>query len=94
MFNQIMKNTKRNALVAAGAVLISATALTGAAEAKPKNFHLHIGGPGFGVAIGHGGYYGGPYYGNPCRWLRRKARKTGKFIWWKRYQRCMNQYYW
>ncbi len=94
MFNQIMQNAKRNALIAAGAVLISATALTGAAEAKPKNFHLHIGGSGFGVAIGHGGYYGGGYRHRPCGWVKRKARRTGSPYWWRRYHRCMDRYYW
>ena len=56
MFTQLMTNAKRNALIATSAILISAAAMTGAAEAKSKNFHVHIGGPGFGVAIGHGGY--------------------------------------
>jgi len=94
MFAKITQNAKRNALIATSAVVISATALTGAAEAKPKHFHLHLSGGGFGVYVGQGGYYGGPYYtGNPCRWLKRKAKKTGKFIWWKRYKKCMYSYY-
>ncbi len=94
MFNQIAQNAKRNALIAAGALLISATALTGAAEAKPKSFHLHIGGPGFGVAIGHGGYYHGHRRYRPCRWLKRRARITGSPYWWRRYERCMSRNYW
>ena len=48
---QMIKNAKRNTLIAVGAAIISATALTGAAEAKPKNFHLHISGAGFDPVI-------------------------------------------
>ena len=44
-------------------------------------------------------YFGAPYviyrsygYGN-CRWLRRKAIRTGSRYWWGRYYRCRNAYY-
>jgi hypothetical protein len=94
MFTQLMTNAKRNALIATSAILISAAAMTGAAEAKSKNFHVHIGGPGFGVAIGHGGYYHGDYRYRPCRWLKRRAHMTGSPYWWRRYRRCMRRNYW
>lgn len=88
----MFQTAKRSALAAAGALVLSATALTGAAEAKPKNFHLHIGGNGFGVEIGHG--YGRPYGYRRCGWLRRRARITGSPYWWRRYRRCMWRHYW
>ena len=25
----------------------------------------------------------------PCGWLYRKARRTGKAYWWRRYERCV-----
>ena len=92
---QMIKNAKRNALIAVGAAIISATALTGAAEAKPKNFHLHISGAGFDVGIGHrfGHRFGHRRY-RSCRWLRRKARWTGSPYWYRRYRRCMRHNYW
>ena len=46
---------------------------------------------GFGVAIGHGGYYHGDYRYRPCRWLKRRAHMTGSPYWWRRYRRCMRR---
>ena len=46
----------------------------------------------------HFGWGGGPYwidygYGyRNCRWLKRKARRTGRRYWWNRYHRCMNAF--
>lgn len=50
---------------------------------------------------GHRRYYGGIYFGAPylyyggygygygnCRWLYRKAVRTGSRYWWRRYNRC------
>ena len=28
-----------------------------------------------------------------CHWLKRKARWTGKYYWWKRYNLCRSYYY-
>ena len=45
-----------------------------------------------GLFYDHGYYYGhNPY--RACRWLKRKARYTGSHYWWKRYQRCMDRYF-
>ncbi|MGD9667945.1 MAG: hypothetical protein AB7U75_02700 [Hyphomicrobiaceae bacterium] len=53
---------------------------------------------------GHRRYYGGVYFGAPflyygygygygnCRWLYRKAVRTGSRYWWRRYYRCRNYY--
>lgn len=45
-------------------------------------------------------YYGGPYYYDrpyyyrgPCRWLRRRAVRTGSRYWWRRYRRCVRRHY-
>lgn len=89
---QLIQNAKHGAIAAAGALILATTAMTGAAEAKPKNFHLHIGGGGFGVEIGHG--YHRRYGTRRCRWLRRRARWTGSNYWWRRYRRCMRRNYW
>lgn len=44
-------------------------------------------------------YYGAPYYydqpyyyDSPCRWLRRRAVRTGSGYWWERYRRCLDRY--
>ena len=31
-------------------------------------------------------------YNSGCRWLKRKALNTGSHYWWRRYQRCRNDY--
>jgi hypothetical protein len=39
-------------------------------------------------------YYGVPYYDRgPCRWLRRRAVRSGSRYWWRRYRRCVRRYY-
>jgi len=38
------------------------------------------------------GYYGG-YYGGTCAWLRQRAYVTGNPYWWRRYNRCIGDYY-
>ncbi len=50
----------------------------------------------------HRRHYGGIYFGAPylyygyrygsCRWLYRKAVRTGSRYWWRRYYRCRNYY--
>jgi len=43
-------------------------------------------------------YYGSPYYYDryyydaPCRWLRRRAVRSGSRYWWRRYRRCLYRY--
>ena len=66
-------------------------------------------GTSIGIEIGYGGvkvypahyrghyrhYHHGRYnYGSRCRWLKRKARRTGSSYWWRRYNYCMWSYYW
>ncbi|MEO1265245.1 MAG: hypothetical protein AAFV26_06045 [Pseudomonadota bacterium] len=88
MTSPIIRAAQATAFAAAAFATIGTTtvATTTAAEAKPKI--------GFSLHIGHPGYYHGPHYGRwrpyrPCRWLRRKARRTGSPYWWRRYRRCM-----
>jgi hypothetical protein len=45
----------------------------------------HFYGPRFYVAPVYG-------YNSGCRWLKRKALYTGSHYWWRRYQRCRNDY--
>jgi hypothetical protein len=33
-------------------------------------------------------WYGGYGYYDDCRWLRRKAIRTGSRYWWRRYHEC------
>lgn len=40
-------------------------------------------------------YYGAYDYGyGDCRWLKRKAWRTGSSYWWRRYNRCVDRSYW
>jgi hypothetical protein len=42
----------------------------------------------------HGWDYGFGYgYGRGCRWLKRKARRTGSRYWWRQYKMCRSGYY-
>lgn len=38
-------------------------------------------------------YYDYYYRGNACAWLRRRALRTGRRYWWRRYHRCVRRYY-
>ena len=37
-------------------------------------------------------YYDSYYYDDDCGWLRRKWKRTGKRIWYRRYKRCLVDY--
>jgi hypothetical protein len=45
-----------------------------------------------GAPLVYGAYYYGPYYGNGCYWLKRKAIVTGSPYWWDRYNECLYGY--
>lgn len=72
---------------------IAITAVQAEAQAGDKvHFGLYLGGP----------YYDGPYISftdgdyrpyRKCSWMKRKARRTGRRYWWKRYRRCKSRYY-
>jgi hypothetical protein len=38
-------------------------------------------------------YYDDYYYDGACAWLRRRALRTGRRYWWRRYRRCLDAYY-
>lgn len=50
--------------------------------------HRHVGGHFF---FGHG-YHDRPYY-RSCRFLKRKAYRTGSRYYWRKYRNCMDRYY-
>ena len=86
---------KKTALGIASAAVISVAALSGTAstaQAGSFGFSFHGGGVGVHVAPG---YYGGHgFYRNPCRHWKRKYRRTGKWKYWRRYQRCLDRHDW
>ncbi len=81
-----------NATVAAGmsaATSATTTAATTSAQTDIVLAHGWRGGRGW--RGGHGWRHGHRGFRN-CRWLQRKARRTGRRYWWKRYYRCRNAY--
>ncbi|MEM7299611.1 MAG: hypothetical protein AAF468_00895 [Pseudomonadota bacterium] len=92
-----MNKVKLTALAVAASLMVGAVGsvtTSTAAEAgsvvkvhfkkKGRHFHRHR---HFGY---HHGYYN-PY--RQCRWLKRKARRTGSRYWWREYRICMSRYY-
>jgi hypothetical protein len=82
-----------NATVAAGMSAATAASTTAATTTAPAGIVLAHG----YVGRGHGGWGGGNWgHGGHgyrrCRWLKRKARRTGRRYWWHRYYRCRNRY--
>ena len=78
-----------NATVAGGMSAATATTTTAATTTAPSGVVLAHGrrhGWGHGWGHGHRGF-------RNCRWLKRKARRTGRRYWWHRYHRCRNAYY-
>lgn len=80
-----------NASVVAGMSASTTAATTAATSTTPA---------GIVLAHGYGGHWHGgwggwrPYGGyRRCRWLKRKARRTGRRYWWHRYYRCRNSFY-
>ena len=79
-----------NAGIAAGMSATTQAATTAAITTTPA---------GIVLAHGYGGHwhgYGGwrPHGGfRRCRWLKRRARRTGRPYWWHRYYRCRSAYY-
>ncbi|MEP1208156.1 MAG: hypothetical protein ABJM29_00330 [Rhizobiaceae bacterium] len=55
---------------------------------KHRRGHRHVGGHFF---FGHD-YHDRPYY-RSCRYLKRKAYRTGSRHWWRKYRRCMDRNY-
>lgn len=84
----MMKNT----IAGLAMTVIAGTAMIGSADVAEaggkKGFHFKFHAPHYKVWHGHKHYYGGG-----CFWLKKKARRTGKGYWWKRYHRCMDRYY-
>lgn len=54
------------------------------------NYHWN-GNHSHGRMIRYYGWYGGPYYfySGDCGWLYRKAVRTGRPYWWRRYYLCL-----
>jgi len=80
-----------NASVAAGMSASTAATTTAATTTAPAGIILAH---GYGGRW-HGGWGGGwrPHGGyRRCRWLKRKARRTGRRYWWHRYYRCRNAF--
>lgn len=86
-----------NASVAAGMSAATAATTTAATTTAPAGIILAHGWGGHGHGWG-GGWGGGGHWGHGghrirrCRWLKRKARRTGRRYWWNRYYRCRNRY--
>lgn len=89
MNSLINKTPARKAVLGLSAAVVALVALNSAAQAKPSfSFGLHFGGSH--VTGAYGGGYG---YPKKCYWLKKKAKKTGSYYWWSRYNKCMNHYY-
>ena len=90
------KNASKGAIIAVAslmAIALPATVSPAMAGSKPKvQFGVHIGsGPAYGPAYEYG--YAPYYYGNPCRWLKRRWLRTGHPKWRWRYRRCLWRYH-
>lgn len=86
-----------NATVAAGMSAATAASTTAATTPAPAGIILAHGygghgGWGGGWGGGHGWGHGGHRI-RRCRWLKRKARRTGSRRWWRKYYRCRNRFY-
>ncbi len=84
---------------------IGAVALTNtSSSAQASGWGTGIQGEGLVLQVGHkhkhrrhggiyfsfgGGHLDNHYYGENCRYYKRKARWTGRRYWWKKYRRCM-----
>lgn len=75
--------------------VVASTAMLGQAEAgNKKHFGFHGGHHKIWIGHGYGHHYGHGYRRfSECHWLKRKAIRSGKRYWWKRYRACKNDYY-
>ena len=87
MFKKVLTAAAIATVVTVGAI----GSTTAPAEAGSK-FHFSVGGPYWGGGYG-GGYYEPRYYGNPCRHLKRKFHRTGRYRYLRKYRRCMRRWY-
>jgi hypothetical protein len=86
----------------AAVAIFTMAAFTGAmtvaspAEAGPKKkfgVSIVIGG-GHGFYGAYGPHYAGYSHHGSCRWLYRRAVKTGSPYWWKRFHNCRHGFGW
>ena len=84
-----------NATVAAGMSATTAATTTAALPTAPAGVVLAHGWGGHwhGGWGWHPGRWGYGHRWRKCRWLKRKARRTGRRYWWNRYYRCRNRFY-
>lgn len=92
MFKQSTNSRARQIALAAGVAVLAATSLGATADAKHFK-HKHFKKFGVRIYVGGPGFYVGHHGWRRCRWLRRKAMRTGSHYWWHRYRMCRRHFY-